>query len=653
MSVQFGIWNFDGKAPRSEHIGKAVSILIPYGPDGQGSFSGSGLFIVYRAFHTTKEARRETQPYRSESDAVITWDGRLDNGAELRQQFRTTLECDCPDVVIVAAAYEQWGTECFAKLLGDWAVSIWIPNEQSLILAKDAIGTRQLYYSFRDAKVTWSSLLEPLVWNSDQSLKLNEEYIAGWLSFFPAPELTPYAGIHAVPPCSFVRIKGGTLSVRKYWDFNADRQIIYQNDAEYEEHFRNAFGEAVRCRLRSDGPLLAELSGGIDSSAIVCMADTLLGHEKAKTTRLETMSYFDDSEPNWNERPFFEKVEERRGRVGCHIDVGAKKGKKKCDFSDWTFRVTPCSGGPAGREFVACMSSVGSRVLLSGIGGDEVTGGVPTPIPELADFIARARFVRLSHQLKVWALNKRIPWFYLLFEVAQRFLPPALVGVPKFKRPAPWLNPDFVYRNRRTLQGYETRLSLFGALPTFQENLSALRGLRRQLACDPLPCAPPYEKRYPYLDRNLLEFLYAIPREQLLRPGQRRSLMRRALVGIVPEEILNRKRKAYVARAPLADISEEWAHLDEMGQNMVSSALGIVDQQRFRETLNSARRGHEVALVTLMRTIAIETWLRSHRDGGLVDVKADNHGFAVAASSTERTSDAACGMREIFSSGEH
>src|SRR6202043_1291710 len=104
----------------------------------------------------------------------------------------------------------------------------------------------------------------------------------------------------------------------------------------------------------------------------------------------------------------------------------------------------------------------------------------------------------------------------------------------------------------------------------------------------------PQEKRYPYLDRGLLEFLYAVPREQLVRPGQRRSLMRRALVGIVPDEVLNRKRKAFVVRAPLAAISAESFQFAEMTRDMRVSSLGIVDANGFSEALRKAGHGQEV-----------------------------------------------------------
>jgi asparagine synthase (glutamine-hydrolysing) len=140
-------------------------------------------------------------------------------------------------------------------------------------------------------------------------------------------------------------------------------------------------------------------------------------------------------------------------------------------------------------------------------------------------------------------------------------------------RPAPWLQSNFIKQHWAALTGYPSRVTLFGPLPSFKDNVNTLDALRRQLACKALPSEPPFEKRYPYLDRGLLEFMFAIPREQLVRPTQRRSLMRRALIDIVPEEILNRKRKAFVARAPLAAISTDWANLVEMTQHMVSSSL--------------------------------------------------------------------------------
>jgi asparagine synthase (glutamine-hydrolysing) len=611
VSVQFGRWNINGAPVDQDYLAKAGQMLDPYGPDGGSGYIKDNVGILYRAFHTTKESRKETQPFVTPSGAVLCWDGRLDNREELVRELRETVTACSTDLAIVAAAYEAWGTKCFAKLIGDWALSIWDPVSRSVVLTKDPIGTRHLYYSLDEKQITWSTILDPLVLLAGKSFTLEEEYIAGWLSFFPATHLTPYVGIHSVPPSCFLRLEPGRQTTREYWDFDPAKRIRYSTDGEYEEHFRLVFGEAVRRRLRSDSPVLAELSGGMDSSSIVCMADTIIARGAAETPRLDTLSYYNDSEPNWNERPYFTRIEEKRGRAGCHIDVGSHE-RFKFHFENDYFAANPGSDwhpNDASRQFTACMTFHGSRVVLSGTGGDEVTGGVPTPAPELEDLLAKGQFRTLAHQLKVWALNKRKPWFHLFFEAARSFFPVALFGAPEHKRPAPWLNPQFVKYNRAALLGYERRVKLFGPPPSFQCNVHTLDGLRRLLACDGLPLEPSYEKRYPYLDRGLLEFLYAIPREQLVRPGQRRSLVRRALVGIVPDEVLNRKRKAFVARAPMAAISREQASVAEMTQRMVSSSMGIVDKELFSETLQKIGYAQEVPIVFVMRTLVVERWL--------------------------------------------
>src|SRR5438034_6295130 len=98
MSVQFGRWNFEGQPPPPEYIQKVSGTLAPYGPDSNEAYSKCGVKILYRAFHTTKESRRETQPHTCPSGAVITWDGRLDNRAELISELRNSLTISSTDV---------------------------------------------------------------------------------------------------------------------------------------------------------------------------------------------------------------------------------------------------------------------------------------------------------------------------------------------------------------------------------------------------------------------------------------------------------------------------------------------------------------------------------------------------------------------------
>jgi asparagine synthase (glutamine-hydrolysing) len=244
----------------------------------------------------------------------------------------------------------------------------------------------------------------------------------------------------------------------------------------------------------------------MDSSSVVCIADSILEHGESGTPRLDTLSCYDDSEPNWNERPFFTTVEEKRGRQGCHIDVSSHNSFNFLRAAG-SFVASPDAIGSGSRfdaEFSACMKLQGYRVVLSGAGGDEATGGVPTPLPELEDLFARGQVRELAHKLKLWALEKRKPWFHLLFGAIRAFLPLSLIGAPKYARPAVWLDPAFVARNRDALGGYVSRVKLFGPLPTFQENIATLAVLQRQLASEGVPQDPHYEKRYPCADCGVL-----------------------------------------------------------------------------------------------------------------------------------------------------
>jgi asparagine synthase (glutamine-hydrolysing) len=612
MSLQFGKCNLDGKPVNPEDLDQVRAMLAPYGPDGEGYICKDNFGILYRAFHTTKESHRETQPYVSISGSIITWDGRLDNREDLIERLAGGLSPESTDPEIVAAARECWGRNAFRELIGDWALSVWNPVDRSLILAKDFLGARHLYYSVEKDQVTWCTILDPLVFIAGRSFGLEEEYIAGWLSLFPAAHLTPYVGIHGVPPSSFVRITSGTQRIEKYWDFDPAKRIRYRTDSEYEQHFRSVFSESVRRRLRSDSPILAELSGGMDSSSIVCIADQIIDRGLAQGARLDTVSYYDDTEANWNERPYFSKIEEKRGRTGCHIDVSSQ-GIPAVEQEIDHFAATPTSMRSvtdASKQFALCMTSHGNRVLVSGLGGDEVTGGVPTPIPELADLIAHARFGLLVHELKTWSLNKRKPWLHLLIEAASTFLPPAFGRSARYLQPAPWLASDFVRRNKSALNGYPTGLRLFSGPPSFHENLSTLDLLRRQLACFALTREPLHQTAYPYLDREFLAFLYAIPREQIVRPNQRRSLMRRALAGIVPEEILNRRRKAFVTRPPLKAVSTLWETRSHATKQMHGALLGIISPRTFNEALERVSSGQDSSTAVLIRALRLELWLR-------------------------------------------
>jgi asparagine synthase (glutamine-hydrolysing) len=606
MSVFFGKWNFDGKAVDPEEIGKARRMLEPHAPDGLTTCVKGAFAMTYGALHITEESRREQQPFMSLAGTFLMWDGRLDNRSELRRDLDSACH-DETDPEIVASRWEKSGAAAFREFVGDWALAVFNHYERTLVLAKDFLGARPLYYFCCDRFIAWSSLLDPLIASADK-LTLSDEYVAGWLTGFPEANLTPYQEIRSVPPASFVRITSHTTKVGRYWEFRHEL-IHLKSDAEYEEQFRVLFFDSVERRLRSDSPVLAELSGGMDSSSIVCAADKLT--EANRVHPVETVSFFDDSEPNWNEKPFFSAVERHRGRTGFHLDV-ASDGRFLPD-RDGRFPATPAYGArPSASQarYSEFLSNGGFRVLLSGMGGDEFTGGVPSGIPELADLLSNGQLLAFLRRGFLWSLASRKPLAQLLAKTIRWFLPSPSPSRSNAQWPTPWIRPAFRRRNYRIPSTAATRLRWLGPPPSFQENLRVLDGLRRQIACAELPPSSSCEKRYPFLDRDLLEFLFNVPRDQLVRPNQRRSLLRRAMRGIVPDLVLDRPRKAFVATSHLKAIAADWMRTSELVREMTLESLQVIDSKILLRTLEEARRGGEVPLLPIMRALRLEWWMQ-------------------------------------------
>jgi asparagine synthase (glutamine-hydrolysing) len=624
VSIQFGRWDFDGAPPDRAYFEKVLALLAPYGSDRVSFDRDDAVGMLHLAFPTNRESRSERQPHRLRSGAILTLDGQLDNRSELLRQF-ANLVPDVPDVTIVAESYARWGPGCFPKLLGDWAVAIWLASTRSLLLARDFLGSRPLYYSVDDKRATWSSVLDPLVLLAEESLILDTDYVARWISSFPRANCTPYRGISSVPPASFVEIRHEGAKTVQFWDFVPRRTLSCRTDSEYEERFRTFFREAVRRKLRSDSPVLAELSGGMDSSSIICMADAILEERGTdETPRLDTVSYYDDLEPHWDERPYFAKVEEKRGRAGCHISApSARKGSLQ-SFGD---RIPLLPGktvsADARAQFIECLRSNGNRVLLSGIGGDEVFGGVPTPIPELADLVASGRFLEFARKITAWALATRRPLLHLAVRTATATCYWKSFGPNGYPNSIPWLRRDHAADTPNTSP--KSELSLLRLRPSFRANLAALDALRNQLACTVPPRQPGYETRYPCLDRDLLEFLYALPREQLVRPGQRRSLQRRALRSIVPEELLQRKRKAFVSRGPSLTLAAYASDRRGTTEPLFVEMLGIVDALKFTQNLEALAHGRQAPVIPLLRTIEIEFWLRQIAETNFIRIPAGSN----------------------------
>jgi asparagine synthase (glutamine-hydrolysing) len=521
---------------------------------------------------------------------------------------------DKSDSALVMAAYLEWGTAFLSRIIGDFVLSLFDPISNTLFLARDPFGTRTLHYTANNERVVWSSTLEALLLATNTDPEVDDEYIAGYLALHPEMFRTPYKGVSAVIPGHLVVVKDGSLHSQTFWKLDPQQEIRYAKDAEYEEHFRQLFREAVHCRLRSDRPVWAELSGGLDSSSIVCMADQIVRAGGAPTPRLETISYIDEESTTFFDRNFISLVENIRGRVGHHLQSD----------QHWVRFVSPRQSFISKPDSNLCvagthkwlsteMKADSARVLLSGLGGDQVLWSIPEAAPQLTDLVFQRKPLLLHRELQAWSLALKQPYLVLLWqETIIPFLRSSLKAkLQRQLKPAPWLNPEFIKSGK-----IRERLILppdpFGyQLPSSRLQASMVQFIVSSIAEGECWEAAAFDKTYPFLHRPLVEFLMSIPFDQKLRTTETRSLMRRALRDLLPPKILNRKSKGIVGETFCRGLADQWSVLEPMLADSRVCQRGYVNAKLFRSALDLTRHGRGQETSTLLRTISIEIWLRS------------------------------------------
>jgi len=274
-------------------------------------------------------------------------------------------------------------------------------------------------------------------------------------------------------------------------------------------------------------------------------------------------------------------------------------------------------------ERAAGVRGCGYTVVLSVIGGDEFLRRFPDPSAQLADLIVQFKLVSLAHQLMAWSLVKRWPWVQLLWQASVGLLPASLREFfAKQGTVETWIEKDFAKRIKLASRLLGPKATSGLVLPTRRSYICGVMMMGNKLAKCKSPILALEEVRYPYLDQTLIDFLVSIPASQLLRPGERRSLMRRSLVGLVPQEILARRTKQFGERTAVVALEKNWEELRTALDSPLSSALGYINQRRFLEKLHAARSGKEIHIVRMIRTISLEFWLRDLVARGLIDCEA-------------------------------
>jgi len=614
MSAIGGVINFSGEPVDPELLKELGQSLEPYGPDGGFDMRRTSVGMVHRAFHTNRESRHETQPLVQPDGLMLAWDGRLDNREELMSLLRDELRNDESDSSIVIQAYKKWSITFLNRLIGDFALSLWDPSLKTLFLARDPVGARLLFYCVSGDRLIWSSRLESLLDLPGQTLEIDDEYMAGYFTNCLTEGVTPCKNIHAVPAGNFLSARNGKISLQRFWSLEPAKEIRYRTDQEYEEHFVQLFSDAVRVRLRVDGPVWSDLSGGLDSSSIVCVADEILKKEAVQAHRLETVSAVFDESPQSDERRFIRFVEEKRGCVGHHFLES--EYPMLLDLTSQSLRTIPNSlemWSEYHQGVRRAMRKQGARVLLCGIGGDELLTAAFDPSPELSDLLVQNRLRNLHQRLQVWSLALKEPYLEVLLEHA---LVPALPRQWRgwYKRHElekrlelfePWFVKRFNLRDR--LLGH---VDCFGfKAPSARGQSIAFSAVVGVISSGYMLTWDPIEIAYPFTHRPLVEFLQAIPATQWIRPGETRSLMRRALKRYLPPEIAKRKGKGNPAQAILRAATREWPKIRALLEDPIVCARGYVNRNALKSQLEQPDFERNLNALSLIRLSCLELWL--------------------------------------------
>src|SRR5260370_282740 len=375
------------------------------------------------------------------------------------------------------------------------------------------------------------------------------------------------------------------------------------------------------------------------------MADDILAKEPSPTPRADTLTYCISNEPDCDDEYYVSKVEEKRGRAGFHIDVKEHSGPIPIGYLQ---SITAPGHIGTGLEAETLRFDVikngGYRVVLSGIGGDEFLGGVPDPRPQLADLLIQLRFVELTKQLVAWSLEKRLPLVQLLFEALTLLLPASLRSrIMKEAKVEPWIDASFSRRHAQSKLRLGP-LSGFGFfLPSGKELARTFTVMTWQMAYTQPSLAGCVEIRYPYLDQNLVEFLVSIPAGQVLRPGARRSLMRRAFANFLPPEISARRTKATGSRRFMAALDEHWSELEKLLISPHSSQFGYIKRTQLRDALLATKAGTMPPhLLRLLRAVSLELWLRDAIGRGVITPRLRPHGSGDTNLAQSRVSTSGC-----------
>jgi asparagine synthase (glutamine-hydrolysing) len=505
---------------------------------------GSNIGLCHRRFSIIDLSSAGHQPFfDADQEFCIVFNGEIYNYVEIRDElkasgiaFRTA-----SDTEVLIAAYKYWGPDCFEKLNGFWALALYDFRKKQLLLSRDRLGKKPLYWTRLGSRVYFASEIKallrvPEVYNRR---RVNEASASDWL-VYGVRDLdfsTCFDGVRSLPSgCWSVVDESFPNRTRIFWKLPQER--LREGDISVPEACRNLrelCEDAVRIRLRSDVPLSVELSGGLDSSVVLALAAQFYsGKVTSYTVR------FPDEEHN--EEPFARSVANRHGVDYRVIDYPTGNfWRQILSFTDLQEEPYHSPNMHTSQMIWSHMRASGTKVLLSGSAGDENFAGYGVY------FAAHQRDNLLSGRVDRYLRNALLnsesdsrfdslsgPVIELVKEAIKQYAPPKLVN--KFRDDG-WPY-HFTLKRRHSRCHYP--MSASQALHGYMTNLLMPYWLR---SGDKVVMGMPIEARCPLLDYRVVELGFRLPVTYLIRDGWRKWILRKAMEDLLPDDVVWRKKK--------------------------------------------------------------------------------------------------------------
>ncbi|WP_048190977.1 lasso peptide isopeptide bond-forming cyclase [Methanobacterium sp. SMA-27] len=559
MSAITGIFYRDGRSVDSKMIKKMNDQLSHRGLDGSKTWFEGSVAFGHQMLHTTPESLQEELPFiDDETGLVITADARIDNRKELSELLEMENNKNVPDSLFIIRAYEKWGESCPENLLGDFAFAIWDPDKEQLFCARDHMGVKPFYYHLSDDGFFFATEMKALFTISDVPYELNELKVALYLMQEDTDKkLTFYKNIFCLTAARSLRISQNHNQLEKYWELDPLHQIILDSDEEYIQRFQDIFAEAIQCRLRSAFPIGFELSGGLDSSSVVCMAKDISKNVHSNLTNINTFSMIFNDFPQVDESYYIKSVTDACEANPQLIISDKISPLEKIESILWHQEQPFYTPNMA----ILCnmyktMKEDNIRIVLGGNGGDETVSHGKNYLRDLATSMQWKKLIReingYSKRVNIGIFNLiikevLIPLTPIFLKNFYHEIVPFLI-MKRSENKCFILNKEFV----RSIDFECNNNSYFNQNKTIKTAKEAhyfdINNISNQSTMemiDKIVSEFSIEPRYPFFDKRLVEFSYAIPTEMKFRFGWNRYIQRMAMDNILPKEVQWRPLKKF------------------------------------------------------------------------------------------------------------